>query len=92
MTIRSRISDYHKPMTKFINPHRVCISLGMNVLYVCLCVSDRERDHEIAAAVGYCSHFVLIISQFIQLPLRFPIDYQGISAIKIYDYGLESSE
>ncbi|UJR10312.1 hypothetical protein I4U23_014518 [Adineta vaga] len=54
--------------------------------------SSRDRDHEIAAAVGYCSHFVLIIAQFIQLPLRFPIDYHGIPAVKIYDYGLEPSE
>jgi hypothetical protein len=55
-------------------------------------ILDRERDHDIAAAIGYCSHFVLIVSQFIQLPLRFPIDYYGISAIKIYDYSLETSE
>ncbi|CAF0846335.1 unnamed protein product [Adineta ricciae] len=54
--------------------------------------SSRDRDHEIAAAVGYCSHFVLIIAQFIHLPLRFPIDYHGIPAIKIYDYTLETSE
>ncbi|CAF1250332.1 unnamed protein product [Adineta steineri] len=54
--------------------------------------SNRERDHEVAAALGYCSHFILIISQFIQLPLRFPIDYHGVSAIKIYDYSLETNE
>ncbi|CAF3374505.1 unnamed protein product [Rotaria sp. Silwood1] len=52
----------------------------------------REHDHEIAAAVGYCSHLLLIISQLIQLPLRFPIDYHGTSAIKIYDYSLEINE
>ena len=55
-------------------------------------ISGREREHEIAAAVGYCSHFVLIISQLIHLPLRFPIDYHGTAAIKIYDYNLESAE
>ncbi len=53
---------------------------------------DRERDQEIAAAIGYCSHFILIISQLIHLPLRFPIDYHGISTIKIYDYSLDSNE
>ncbi|CAF0877101.1 unnamed protein product [Rotaria sordida] len=52
----------------------------------------REHDHEIAAAVGYCSHLILIISQLIQLPLRFPIDYYGTSVIKIYDYSLEMNE
>ncbi len=52
---------------------------------------DRERDQEIAAAIGYCSHFILIISQFIHLPLRFPIDYHG-STIKIYDYSLDLNE
>ncbi|CAF2388519.1 unnamed protein product [Rotaria sp. Silwood2] len=52
----------------------------------------REHDHEIGAAVGYCSHLILIISQLIQLPLRFPIDYHGTPAIKIYDYSLEVNE
>ncbi|CAF5104084.1 unnamed protein product, partial [Rotaria sp. Silwood1] len=51
----------------------------------------RERENEIEAAVGYCAHFVFIISQFIQLPLRFPIEFYGTSPIKIYDNALQSS-
>ncbi len=52
----------------------------------------REREYEIEAAVGFCAHIVLIISQFIQLPLRFPIEYYGTSSIKIYDYNLQTTE
>ncbi|CAF1427235.1 unnamed protein product [Rotaria magnacalcarata] len=54
--------------------------------------SNREHDNEIAAAMGNCSHLILIISQVIQLPLRFPIHYHGASAPKIYDYTLEINE
>ncbi|CAF0968638.1 unnamed protein product [Adineta ricciae] len=52
----------------------------------------RERENEIGAAVGYCAHFVLIISQFLQLPLRFPIEFNGAATIKIHDYTLPSSD
>ncbi len=52
----------------------------------------REREYEIEAALGYCAHMVLIISQFLQLPLRFPIDYYGVSSIKIYDYSQQKPE
>ncbi len=52
----------------------------------------REREYEIEAAVGYSAHIVLIISQFIYLPLRFPIEYYGTSLIKIYDYTLQTTE
>ncbi|CAF3841822.1 unnamed protein product, partial [Rotaria sordida] len=52
----------------------------------------RERENEIEAAIGYCAHFVFIISQFIQLPLRFPIECYGTSPIKIYDYTLQPSD
>ncbi|CAF2937296.1 unnamed protein product [Rotaria sp. Silwood2] len=52
----------------------------------------RERENDIEAAVGYCAHFVLIISQFIQLPLRFPIEFYGTSSIKIHDYSLQLSD
>ncbi|UJR35700.1 hypothetical protein I4U23_028449 [Adineta vaga] len=52
----------------------------------------RERENEIGAAVGYCAHFVLIISQFLQLPLRFPIEYNGVAIAKIHDYTLPLSD
>ncbi|CAF1010872.1 unnamed protein product, partial [Didymodactylos carnosus] len=52
----------------------------------------RERDNDaISIAINYCCHFVLIISQFVQLPLRFPIEYNS-SISKIFDYTLSSSE
>lgn len=53
---------------------------------------DREHDYEITAAAGYCAHLVLILSQLLQLPLRFPIDYHGTPKIKIYDYSLAMNE
>ncbi|CAF4459488.1 unnamed protein product [Rotaria socialis] len=52
----------------------------------------REREKEVEAAIGYCAHFVFIISQFMQIPLRFPIEFYGTSPIKIYDYSLQSGE
>ncbi len=65
---------------------------GFTVIWFLYILLVRERDQEITAAIGYCSHFILIISQFIYLPLRFPIDYHGISMIKIYDYSLDINE
>jgi hypothetical protein len=77
-------------MIKFINQHQVEIYSFLLSYY--LYILDRDRDNEIAAAVAYCSHFLLIISQLIDLPLRFPIDCHGMPAIKIYDYSLETTE
>ena len=54
-------------------------------------VLGRERVYEIEAAIGFCAHFVLIISQFIQLPLRFPIEYYATSPVKICDFNLTST-
>lgn len=52
----------------------------------------REREYEIEAAVGYCAHLVVLISQFLHIPLRFAIEYYGAPLVKIYDYNQQKSE
>jgi len=52
---------------------------------------SREKLYEIEAAIGFCAHFVLIISQFLQLPLRFPIECNGSPTVKIHDHSLTST-
>ena len=55
-------------------------------------ISDRERDRDIGAALGFCSHLVLLISQIIHLPLRFPIVCHQTATWKIYDDTLDMNE
>lgn len=53
---------------------------------------SREREYEITAALGFCSHLIVILSDLIHLPLRYPIDIYGQSEIKIYDFNAEPDE
>ena len=47
------------------------------------------RDKEIAGALVFSSHLILLISHIIDLPLRYPIDYFSDGTIRIYDFTLE---
>ena len=53
---------------------------------------EGDREKEITAAAGYSAHLVLIISQFMQLPLRFPIECYGAPMVKMYNYAIRTTE
>jgi len=91
MNILLEILNYPQQKIKFTKYHYVCF-LFIKKKNIYLKFLAREREYEIETAVGYCAHIVFIISQFIQLPLRFPIEYYGASSVKIYDYNVQTTE
>ena len=51
------------------------------------CVADKEETM-IAAALGYTSHLVMMVSEYLDIPLRYPMEHR-VSRSRIHDHILD---
>lgn len=54
----------------------VTVRFNFYFIFVFVCAAARD-DGSVAVALGYTAHIVLMISYFLQVPLRYPVVHKG---------------